>query len=414
MQNMSSSQASSECCYRIFVGGLSYEVDNHRLKESFQGFGNLKKTLIIRDQHTGQSRGYGFVTFATKDSFQAALKYPIYINSRKADCHPVLTKGALKEQENKDYVNKVFVGGVSQTTVAEDLRKYFVKFGRIRESRILYDGKSAKSRGFGFILFEDSYSVDKVFSIPEHKIKSKIVEVKRFGKDSNYYADLFYPDNTLPATDQSSSSKPDNQPNLYTSAPQTDSQSRTKPKRNKKKKASTSQEASQPPLCEKTQLGSQSTFSGGRQSPTNEPIQQEEYFGEQELQVEQHYQDWATNDSNNWTQQEQPIRSSDDWRSAEQAKVDRFSIGGFYSKTDYYQGLGGFGMASSAVRLEPAYQSYFHNYHEPQDTYVQAYNTNNSTFIKTTAYENQWHPSPSRLHGGWGSSIPVSQQSSLY
>jgi RNA recognition motif-containing protein len=168
---------------RIFVGSLSYEVDNHRLKECFKHYGNIKKTLIIRDQRTGQSKGYGFVTFSCRSSFEAAMKNPTYVNSRIADCHPVMTKGALKEQEQRDLINKLFVGGITQATKSEDLRKYFASFGRIREARVLYDGKTGKSRVFGFILFEKPSTIDQIFMIPEHKIKNKTVEIKRFSKE---------------------------------------------------------------------------------------------------------------------------------------------------------------------------------------------------------------------------------------
>lgn len=169
--------------FRIFVGGLSYEVDNHLLKESFLRFSNLKKALVIRDQKTGQSKGYGFVTFSNRASFESALHTPVHIHGRLADCHPVLTKGALKDQEQRDISHKLFVGGISQSVTNEDLRRYFVQFGRIRESRILYDGKTGKSRGFGFVLFESWYDAENVLSISVHKIKKKQVEIKRFGKE---------------------------------------------------------------------------------------------------------------------------------------------------------------------------------------------------------------------------------------
>lgn len=171
--------------FRIFVGGLSFDVDNHLLKESFQNFGNLKKALVIRDQRTGQSKGYGFVTFCSRSSFEAALHTTVYILGRLADCHPVLTKGALKDQEQRDIANKIFVGGVSQAVTAEDLTKYFSRFGRIKDARILYDGKTAKSRGFGFVLFERASEVDAVMAVEIHKIKRKPVEVKRFNKETD-------------------------------------------------------------------------------------------------------------------------------------------------------------------------------------------------------------------------------------
>lgn len=186
MQKLGATNGSTNEYFRIFVGGLSFEVDNNRLREAFSHFNNLKKALVIRDQRSGQSRGYGFVTFSCKKSFQTALSTPVVILGRKADCHPVLTKGALKEQEQRDMANKVFVGGISQNTLAEDLKRYFARFGPLLETRILYDGKTGKSRGFGFVLYKSAASVDALFSIPEHKIKGKIVEIKKFSKDKEF------------------------------------------------------------------------------------------------------------------------------------------------------------------------------------------------------------------------------------
>lgn len=180
---MQASSGTSEI-FRIFVGSLSYEVDKNRLRECFKQYGNIKKALVIRDQKTGQSKGYGFITFSCRSSFEAAMENPTYVNGRVADCHPVMTKGALKEQEQRDLSNKLFVGGISQSTKSEDLHHYFSRFGRIREARVLYDGKTGKSRGFGFILFEKDAAVDQVFTIQEHKIKKKIVEIKRFSKET--------------------------------------------------------------------------------------------------------------------------------------------------------------------------------------------------------------------------------------
>lgn len=187
-------QAPSDCheIFRIFVGSLSYEVDNHRLKECFQAFGNIKKALVIRDQRTGQSKGYGFITFSSRHSFERALAQPVYVNGRLADCHPVLTKGALKEQEKRDLSNKLFVGGISQSTKIEDLRNYFSNFGHIREARVLYDGKTGKSRGFGFVLFEDPSAIDRALFLPEHKIKNKKIEIKKFTKEQATNNEMHY------------------------------------------------------------------------------------------------------------------------------------------------------------------------------------------------------------------------------
>nr|ABK25812.1 unknown [Picea sitchensis] len=59
---------------KVFVGGLSYGVDDQTLRESFATFGDVMEAKIINDRETGRSRGFGFVTFASPDEANAASR----------------------------------------------------------------------------------------------------------------------------------------------------------------------------------------------------------------------------------------------------------------------------------------------------------------------------------------------------
>lgn len=58
---------------KIYVGNLSYDVDEQSLEEEFARFGNIEKTIIIKDRVTGRSKGFGFIEYATDSSAQSAL-----------------------------------------------------------------------------------------------------------------------------------------------------------------------------------------------------------------------------------------------------------------------------------------------------------------------------------------------------
>jgi cold-inducible RNA-binding protein len=50
---------------------------------------------------------------------------------------------------------KLFVGGLSWGTNDDTLREAFSRFGSISEARVIMDRETGRSRGFGFITFDD-------------------------------------------------------------------------------------------------------------------------------------------------------------------------------------------------------------------------------------------------------------------
>jgi cold-inducible RNA-binding protein len=60
---------------KVYVGGLSYNVNSEQLAAEFQQFGEVEESVVITDRDTGRSRGFGFVTFANQAAAQSALAY---------------------------------------------------------------------------------------------------------------------------------------------------------------------------------------------------------------------------------------------------------------------------------------------------------------------------------------------------
>ncbi|KAF8049440.1 hypothetical protein N665_2210s0002 [Sinapis alba] len=68
----SSSSSSASPSSKLFVGGLSYSVDEQSLKDAFSSFGDVQEIRIAYDKGTGRSRGFGFVDFSEKDDALSA------------------------------------------------------------------------------------------------------------------------------------------------------------------------------------------------------------------------------------------------------------------------------------------------------------------------------------------------------
>lgn len=85
----------------------------------------------------------------------------------------------MKDEKNR----KIFVGGIGSKVKSDHLRLFFEKFGDITEVRMIKDPKSRQSKGYAFVIFNDSESVDKVIKFKEDnlkiiKINGVLVDVK--------------------------------------------------------------------------------------------------------------------------------------------------------------------------------------------------------------------------------------------
>ena len=53
-------------------------------------------------------------------------------------------------------MKKLFVGGLSWNTTDESLHAAFAGFGEVMEAKVIMERETGRSRGFGFVTFQDS------------------------------------------------------------------------------------------------------------------------------------------------------------------------------------------------------------------------------------------------------------------
>jgi RNA recognition motif-containing protein len=58
----------------IYVGNLSYNVDEEELKKLFEEFGEVKSAKLILDKETQESKGFGFVEMENNEDAKKALE----------------------------------------------------------------------------------------------------------------------------------------------------------------------------------------------------------------------------------------------------------------------------------------------------------------------------------------------------
>lgn len=58
---------------KLYVGNLSYSVDDSGLRGAFAPHGNVVSATVVTDRDTGQSRGFGFVEYSSSREAQLAV-----------------------------------------------------------------------------------------------------------------------------------------------------------------------------------------------------------------------------------------------------------------------------------------------------------------------------------------------------
>ncbi|KAK3861137.1 hypothetical protein Pcinc_032863 [Petrolisthes cinctipes] len=161
---------------KMFVGGLSWQTTPDKLREYFGSYGTVRDVLIMKDPVTQRSRGFGFITFGDAASVEKVISAGNHVlDGKKIDPKHATPKNKGRTNRTK----KIFVGGVSQDTSAEEVKAYFSSFGKVEEAVMLMDNQTKRHRGFGFVTFECEDVVERVCDIHFHTIKNKKVECKK-------------------------------------------------------------------------------------------------------------------------------------------------------------------------------------------------------------------------------------------
>jgi heterogeneous nuclear ribonucleoprotein A1/A3 len=165
---------------KLFVGGLSFKTDDSNLRQYFEKYGEVTDCIVMRDPQTKRSRGFGFVTFTLSSALEAAqAQRPHSIDGKTVETKRAMPREESDSSESHLTVNKLWLGGLTESHSEQILRDHYGKYGNIEKIEIMMDRATGRPRGFGFITFVDSDAVDKVILYKPHMICNKRIDVKK-------------------------------------------------------------------------------------------------------------------------------------------------------------------------------------------------------------------------------------------
>lgn len=84
---------------KIYVGNLSYDVDDEKLSAMFKQYGEVDTATVITDRDTGRSKGFGFVEMSNQEQAQEAMNV---LNGTEVDGRSITVNEARPREPRRD------------------------------------------------------------------------------------------------------------------------------------------------------------------------------------------------------------------------------------------------------------------------------------------------------------------------
>jgi len=93
---------------KLFIGNLSWNVDDEMLRSLFAEIGTVVEAVVIKDRIKNRSKGFGFVKMSTEEEAQRAIAE---LNGKELDGRPINVSEAREEAPRE---RRPFTGGFNR------------------------------------------------------------------------------------------------------------------------------------------------------------------------------------------------------------------------------------------------------------------------------------------------------------
>lgn len=140
----------SSTCRSVYVGNIHPQVSEPLLQEVFSSTGPIEGCKLIRKEKSS----YGFVDYYDRRSASLAI---VTLNGRHLFGQPIKVNWAYASSQREDTTNhyNIFVGDLSPEVTDATLFACFSVYQSCSDARVMWDQKTGRSRGFGFVSFRD-------------------------------------------------------------------------------------------------------------------------------------------------------------------------------------------------------------------------------------------------------------------
>lgn len=136
----------------VFIGGIPRDVSEEDLRDLCEPLGEIHEVRVMRNRDTGESKGFAFVAFKTKDEAQKAIE----------ELHNKEFKGKTIRCSLSETKYRLFIGNVPKSWSDDDFRKVIDGTGPGAELiELIKDPQNpARNRGFAFVEYYNNACAD--------------------------------------------------------------------------------------------------------------------------------------------------------------------------------------------------------------------------------------------------------------
>ncbi|GMY34809.1 oligouridylate-binding protein 1B isoform X2 [Fagus crenata] len=135
-------------CRSVYVGNIQTQVTEPLLQEVFASTGPVESCKLIRKEKSS----YGFIHYFDRRSAALAI---LHLNGRHLFGQPIKVNWAYASGQREDTSGhyNIFVGDLSPEVTDATLFACFSVYPSCSDARVMWDQKTGRSRGFGFVSF---------------------------------------------------------------------------------------------------------------------------------------------------------------------------------------------------------------------------------------------------------------------
>ncbi|KAL1202634.1 RNA-binding protein CP31B [Cardamine amara subsp. amara] len=165
---------------KLYFGNLPYNVDSATLAQIIQDFANPELVEVLYNRDTGQSRGFAFVTMSNIEDCNTIIDN---LDGTDYLGRNLKVNFADKPKPNKEPLypeteHKLFVGNLSWTVTSDSLAGAFRECGDVVGARVVFDGDTGKSRGYGFVCYSSKAEMETALeSLDGFELEGRAIRV---------------------------------------------------------------------------------------------------------------------------------------------------------------------------------------------------------------------------------------------